>query len=1012
MNPRGGDGDDLQREIARLRDLLDAERRTSEQWRRVAEERRVAMERLRQRRIVRMVLAVASVVMPPARRIQRAVRTIERRLRRVVSGLLGMRHRLTARRRAAALEHGVRSLETPPDDARSVTAIVLTRDGRANLERLLPKLARSRGVDLEIVVVDNASGPDTSEWLAAQPGIRVLRNERNLSFSEANHLAARATDGEVVLFLNDDVEPLDDAWLARMLACLGDDTVAVGAQLVHPRRTLLDGRQRDVGVQHLGITLRPDGDGPPRARNLGDGADPDPGGAPREVAGATAACLLVSRAAYDAAGGFATGYVYGAEDVDLCWRLRRAGGRVVVHPGAVLWHAEGSTRHRDDPEVRARRQAQNWDLLADRHGPAMRRAVDRDRILAQHVLSDTPFRVGITVTRDLESAGYGDWYTAHELGDALATLGWHVHYLERYRDAWYDPPATLDAIVSLHDLFDVRRVARPGLTTLAWVRNWTDRWIGHPWFENLDVVVASSAVSARHIVDTTRHRDVPVLPLATNAGRFAALGAEGTGRRSGVVLTANHWGEDRGIAALAAAVPDLQVFGKGWEKVPEMAGAWRGHLPYEQLPVVYAGASIVVDQTAAPTRPWGALNSRVFDATAAGALVVTDQEVGAAEVFGDLLPVYDGGASLADVVAAWRDDPVGAAERAGRLREAVLREHTYERRAEQLRDLLLERRQRASVVVRIGAPSRREASNWGDTFFAESLVAEFRAAGHHAATQTMDEWHDWRGKGFDVSLHLKGRSRCPRSDGQVHGVWVISHPDEVDPSELEVADVVFVASERLAASLGAQVDTPVLPLLQATDERRFRPTPVDPGRAHDVLFVGNSRFVERPIVRDALAEGLPLTIYGANWERFVPAGTVADRFVPNEELPRLYSSAQVVLNDHWPDMRTWGLVSNRVFDVLACGGCLVSDAVPELEALFDGAVALVHDGTELRDTVATLLADPERRRHMGSRGRELVIAAHTFRHRVESILAAVGPLVGGNGDSPSLADRASGDSRA
>ncbi len=984
MTPDGGPdpSDGLESEVARLRDLLDAERRTSEQWRRVAEERRVAMERLRQRRVVRWLFAVAKVVLPPIQRVRHRLRAVDRRARRVVSGLLGARHRLTAPRREAALRRAVAALPAPGDDDRSVTAVILTRDGREHLERLLPALRRTRHANLEVVVVDNASSAETADWLAQQTDVEVLRNESNLSFSEANDRAVRATSSDLVLFLNDDVEPLDEDWLGRMLASLTDGVGAVGAQLVYPRRGLLDGRQRDVGVQHLGIALRPDGDGPPRAVNTGEGSDPAPAAPERPVAAATAACLLVDRGAYERIGGFDAGYQYGAEDVDLCWRLRQAGLDVVVQPAAVLWHREGATRHREQPEALARRQAANWDRLADLHGPAMRRAVDRDRISGALSLCDQPLRVGITVTRDVESAGYGDWYTAHELGDAVAAFGWEVRYLERYRDAWYDQAADLDVVFVLHDVFDVRRITAPGCTTIAWVRNWTDRWVGHPWFDDLDVVVASTEVSADWIRANSRHREVPVLPLAANADRFRP----GTGTRDGAVLTANHWGEDRGIGDLVAVVPGLRLHGKGWGDVPAVASAWQGVAAYDDLPGVYGAATVVVDQTAAPTRRWGALNSRVFDALAAGALVVTDQAIGSDELFDGELPTYADPAELASVVQGWLDDPAGAAELAGRLRDRVVAAHTYGRRAEQFRDLLLERRSRASFVVRIGAPNRREAANWGDTFYAEALVAELRGAGHHAITQTLDEWADRRGRGFDVSVHLKGRSRCPRSVGQTHVVWIISHPDEVDPDELAVADLVLVASEPLADDLRGRVDAPVEVMLQATDERRFRPTSRDESRAHPVVFVGNSRFVERPIVRDALAGGLPLTVYGANWDRFLPPSVIADTFVPNDELARLYSSADVVLNDHWPDMRRWGLVSNRVFDVLACGGCVVSDASPGVAELFGDAVRCVSSPEELTAAVEGLLADPPTRAAMGAAGRDLVLGAHTFRHRVDELL--------------------------
>lgn len=985
--PEGDETEDLRVRIAKLEDALEAERKVSEQWRRVAEERRVAMERLRQRRVVRLVLAVARVVMPWLHRGRRMAGAVQRQGRGFASSVVGLHHRVAAGRRAQALAAACGDLPDPPEDPRSVAAVVLTRDGKSHLERLLPRLASSRHA-LEVLVVDNASAAETASWLAGQPGIAVQRNDTNLAFAEANNRAVDLTDADVVVFLNDDVEPFDDRWIDRLLRELHGDVAAVGAQLVYPRRRLLDGRVRDVSVQHRGILFESAADEPPRPVHVDRYEDVDPWIQAYDVPAATAACLAVDRAVFLEVGGFDTAYAWGAEDVDLCWRLGQAGHRVRVAPDAVLWHREGATRHRDDPQERERRQVANWTIFEDRWGSAVRRAVALDRVHGALVLSRRPYEVAITITRDLESAGYGDHYTAHELGDVLASFGWTVRFIERYRDAWYDVPATVDAVIVLHDVFDVRRVARPGLTTLAWVRNWVDRWLSHPWFDDLDIVAASSRAAADELVAGSRLTHVPVLPLATDPQRFDA----GDHQREGVVLTANHWGYDRGVEALVEVVPSLRLYGKGWEDVPAVAHVWQGPLPYDGLPDLYAASSIVIDQTAGPTREHGFVNSRVFDAAAAGAFVISDQVDGLTDLFGpDVVATYRTPTELAAEIARALESPAATRKRAERLRNLVVAEHTYQARGMAIRDLLADRVNRPSIVVRTGAPNTKEARSWGDTYFAEAMAAELHARGHQTLIQTLDEWDDRRGRGYDVCLHLRGRSRVPPSDGQFRAVWVISHPEEVGPDEVAEADIVFAASEALARAL-ATTDRPVHTLLQATDTGRFRPRQPTRRYAHDLVFVGNSRFVERHMVRDALGAGLPLTIYGANWERYVPAEVIAGRFVANEDLPVVYSSASVVLNDHWPGMREWGLISNRVFDVLACGGCLVSDDVSGLRELFGEAVAIADGQAAVELTVNRLLADPAERTRMGNAGRTLVEAEHTFAHRADAFLAATIPV--------------------
>ncbi|MDQ3726421.1 MAG: glycosyltransferase, partial [Actinomycetota bacterium] len=94
------------------------------------------------------------------------------------------------------------------------------------------------------------------------------------------------------------------------------------------------------------------------------------------------------------------------------------------------------------------------------------------------------------------------------------------------------------------------------------------------------------------------------------------------------------------------------------------------------------------------------------------------------------------------------------------------------------------------------------------------------------------------------------------------------------------------------------------------------------------------------------------------------------------------SSAKVVLCDHWDDMREHGFVSNRIYDALACGATVISDAVPGLER-FEG-VLTYETPEELARLVDEVLAGG------GARGR--LPEGHSFSDRVEELLAALPQL--------------------
>jgi hypothetical protein len=290
------------------------------------------------------------------------------------------------------------------------------------------------------------------------------------------------------------------------------------------------------------------------------------------------------------------------------------------------------------------------------------------------------------------------------------------------------------------------------------------------------------------------------------------------------------------------------------------------------------------------------------------------------------------------------------------------------------------------LALTVAAPSAKVAARWGDWHLAQALAESLRHLGHDVRLQTADQAHSLAGRACDVHVVLRGVHPVRASEGQRHVLWIISHPEAIDDGELEEADLILVAAPRFADHLRSRTRTPVEVMLQATDHRRFTPRPPDPAHLHDVTVVAKTRDVLRPVVADALAAGLRPRIYGGGWRQLVDPSLVVADHVANEVLPTVYSSARVVLNDHWATMKAWGFVSNRLFDVLACGTPVISDAVDGLAELFDGAVLEYHTPTELRALVDEVLADQLAARERAARGRQMVLANHTMNHRAGQLL--------------------------
>jgi GT2 family glycosyltransferase len=223
-----------------------------------------------------------------------------------------------------------------------VSVIVPFRDGATLLRACCDTVtATASGVNLELVLVDNGSrDPETLslvDRLVESPAVRVLRDDQAFNWAALNNAAAAQCTGDVLVFLNNDIECRRDGWLAAMAAhALRPDVGAVGARLLYP-----DGR-----VQHAGVVLGLGGAAGHVLAGL-PGSDPGYLGMAvltRDCCAVTGACLATRRQLFDDLGGFDESLGLDLNDIDYCMRARRRGLRVVYEPRAELVHYESPSR--------------------------------------------------------------------------------------------------------------------------------------------------------------------------------------------------------------------------------------------------------------------------------------------------------------------------------------------------------------------------------------------------------------------------------------------------------------------------------------------------------------------------------------------------------------------------------------------------------------------------------------------------------------------------------------------
>ena len=265
---------------------------------------------------------------------------------------------------------GYRLSFAPPSPAPLVSIVIPTRD---RLDLLRPcvqsVLAKTRHPAIEIIVVDNGSTESSTlhylERLAADPRVRVLRDERPFNYADLNNLAVAQAMGEYVVLLNNDTEVVNPGWLGEMLGLAALPGIgAVGARLWYD----------DMSLQHAGVILGLGGVAGHAHRQLQAGVAGYRGRAHllQTFSAVTAACLMVRRARYVAVGGldrdaFAVAY----NDVDFCLRLRAAGLRNVWTPNAELIHRESKSRGSDLADTQIERYRGEVARMLERWGHAL-----------------------------------------------------------------------------------------------------------------------------------------------------------------------------------------------------------------------------------------------------------------------------------------------------------------------------------------------------------------------------------------------------------------------------------------------------------------------------------------------------------------------------------------------------------------------------------------------------------------------------------------------------------------
>jgi GT2 family glycosyltransferase len=224
--------------------------------------------------------------------------------------------------------------------------VVLNWNGKAWLEKFLANLVK-HSQEATVFVADNASTDDSVDFVKSNfPSVKIIINASNGGYAKGYNDALKQIDAEYFVLINSDIEVTED-WLSPIIVLMDSDKKIAACQ---PK--LLDYKKRNT-FEYAGASGGfIDNLGYPFCRGrIFDDLEEDKGqyNDAIEVFWATGACLFVRASHYNEVGGLDEDFFAHQEEIDLCWRLKNKGYKIMVQPKSVVYHVGGGTLNAGSP---------------------------------------------------------------------------------------------------------------------------------------------------------------------------------------------------------------------------------------------------------------------------------------------------------------------------------------------------------------------------------------------------------------------------------------------------------------------------------------------------------------------------------------------------------------------------------------------------------------------------------------------------------------------------------------
>ena len=228
-----------------------------------------------------------------------------------------------------------------------VAIVILNWNGQAMLEKYMPSVLKYSKDEATVYVADNASTDQSMKMLRQHfPGVKLIQLEKNWGFAEGYNKALKQVDAEYYLLLNSDIE-VTHHWLTPMTEYMDNHPDVAACQ---PKLLSIFDKDRFEYAGASGGYL--DHFGYPFCRGrIFETVEEDNGqyDYATDILWATGAALMIRSKDYWEAGGLDGRFFAHNEEIDLCWRLRIRGRRIVCLPESYVYHVGGGTLPKGNP---------------------------------------------------------------------------------------------------------------------------------------------------------------------------------------------------------------------------------------------------------------------------------------------------------------------------------------------------------------------------------------------------------------------------------------------------------------------------------------------------------------------------------------------------------------------------------------------------------------------------------------------------------------------------------------